>query len=302
MTSDNILIAISRAMPNLRQSERRVASVVLENPDRVTGFSMAALANAAEVSEPTVMRFCTGIGCEGFQAFKMRLAQALALGIPAMHSAISAGDQPDALVHKILDHTITSLDHVRKSIDVVAVEAAIDALAAATEILFVGFGASGIIAQDAEQKFPLFGVPCRASSDAHQQVIAASMLNPGSACVAISNTGRTRFVTDVARLARRNGATVIGITGSKNLLFEACDIGVVVSTEENTDFYTPTLSRVAALVIIDILATGVALRQSPEHLERLQQMKEQLSAMRGEMGMPERGDAVRAPGEKGDSS
>ncbi|MFL4910643.1 SIS domain-containing protein [Streptomyces sp. MMS24-I2-30] len=302
MTTDNILVAISRAMPDLRQSERRVASVVLEDPDRVTGLSMAALAKAAETSEPTVMRFCTGVGCEGYQAFKLRLAQALALGIPAMHSAISAGDQPGELVQKILDHTITSLDHVRTSIDAVAVEAAIDALAAATEILFIGFGASGIIAQDAEQKFPLFGVPCRASSDAHQQVIAASMLKQGSACVAISNTGRTRFVTDVARLARQNGATVIGITGSKNDLYDACDIGVVVSTEENTDFYTPTLSRIAALVIIDILATGVALRQPSEYLTRLQQMKEQLTAMRGEMGVAEWQNGPRPPAGKEDFS
>jgi RpiR family carbohydrate utilization transcriptional regulator len=78
---------------------------------------------------------------------------------------------------------------------------------------------------------------------------------------------------------------VIGITGSRNPLFDVCDIGVIVSTEENTDFYTPTLSRIAGLVIIDILATGVAVQKTPEHLQRLQRMKEQLSAMRGEMGM-----------------
>jgi len=285
---ENVLVAISQAMPRLRQSEQRVAAVVLDDPKLVMGYSMAALADAAEVSEPTVMRFCTGIGCEGFQAFKMQLAQALALGIPATHSAISAGDPPGALVHKIFDHTITTLDQVRRSVDLEAVEAAIGALAAATEILFVGFGASGILAQDAEQKFPLFGVPCRAPADAHQQFIAASMLNPGAVCVAISNTGRTRFVVDIARLARENGAKVIGITGGRNALFDVCDIGLVVNTSENTDFYTPTLSRIAGLVIIDILATGVALRRSPEHLKRLQRMKEQLSAMRSEMGIPAR--------------
>jgi RpiR family transcriptional regulator, carbohydrate utilization regulator len=286
VTTENVLVAISQAMPRLRQSEQRVASVVLKDPSLVMGYSMAALANAAEVSEPTVMRFCTGVGCEGFQAFKMRLAQALALGIPATHSAISAGDPSGALVHKIFDHTITTLDHVRKSVDVATIGAAIDALELATEILFVGFGASSILAQDAEQKFPLFGVPCRAPADAHQQFIAASMLNPGSVCVAISNTGRTRFVADVARLAKENGATVIGITGSTSPLTDVCDIGLIVSTSENTDFYTPTLSRIAGLVIIDILATGVAVRRSPEHLQRLQRMKERLSAMRSEMGIP----------------
>ncbi|MBV8352468.1 MAG: MurR/RpiR family transcriptional regulator, partial [Verrucomicrobia bacterium] len=83
-----------------------------------------------------------------------------------------------------------------------------------------------------------------------------------------------------AKVARKNGATVIGISGSDSPLIRNCDVGLIVETLENTDIYTPTISRIAGLVIIDILATGVALRRDAAHDAKLSRMKRQLAAMR----------------------
>jgi len=66
----------------------------------------------------------------------------------------------------------------------------------ARRIDFFGFGASGIIALDAQQKFPLFGVPCLAHTDSHQQFTAAAMTQPGDVAVAIPNTGNTIAIID----------------------------------------------------------------------------------------------------------
>jgi RpiR family carbohydrate utilization transcriptional regulator len=59
-----------------------------------------------------------------------------------------------------------------------------------------------------------------------------------------------------------------------------CDLLLVIETLENTDIYTPTISRLAALVLVDILAVGVAMRQGPEHQTRLATMKKRLRSMR----------------------
>jgi RpiR family carbohydrate utilization transcriptional regulator len=143
-----------------------------------------------------------------------------------------------------------------------------------------GFGASGIVARDAQQKFPLFGIPCGAELDSHQQVMVASMMKPGEVAFVISNTGTTRSIIEIARIARDNGATIICLTGSDSPLASYCDVALIVETLENTNMYTPTISRIAALVVIDILSTSVAMRRSPEHQNRVQQMKRQLSDMR----------------------
>jgi RpiR family carbohydrate utilization transcriptional regulator len=285
MTTDTPLMErLTRGLEQLRPSERKVAELVLQDPARAMQLSMAAVAGAAGVSEPTVMRFCTGLGFDGFQSFKYALAEALAIGIPVTHSAIQLDDPVQAVAAKIFDHTLSSLDRTRRSLDADAVAAAVDLLLQARDVLFVGLGASGIIAQDALQQAVLFGVPCTAPVDLHQQFMSASMCRPGSVLVAISNTGRTTSILDIAAQAKRCGAKVIGVTGGPGPLLDMADVGVVLRTFEDTDIYTPTISRLAGLVLVDVLATAVAVRRGPEHLERLGHMKEALSSFRGSSG------------------
>ena len=265
----------------LRPSERKVAVVVLQDTARAMRLSIAALAAAAGVSEPTVMRFCARLGFDGFQSFKFALAEALAVGIPVTHSAIQLDDSVQAMAVKIFDHTLSSLDRSRRSLDTTAVAAAVELLLTASNVLFVGLGASGIIAQDALQQAVLFGVPCAAPVDLHQQFMAASMCRPGSVLVAISNTGRSKSILDIAAQGKERGATVIGISGGPSPLIDLANVGLVLRTFEDTDIYTPTVSRLAGLVLIDVLATAVAVRRGPEHLERLGEMKVALSSFRG---------------------
>jgi RpiR family carbohydrate utilization transcriptional regulator len=227
-----------------------------------------------------VIRFAVAVGCTGFQDLKLRLAHALALGTPATHSVLLDTDSSAEVVQKVFDYTISSLDWARNRLDPAALERAIDILEQAKTIQFFGFGASGIVASDAQQKFPLFGVPCGAEHDSHQQVMVATMMRPGDVAFVISNTGRSRSILDVARIARQNGATVIGLIGSESPLVAECDVALIVETLENTDMYTPTISRIAALVVIDILSTAVALRRKDERLPRFELMKRRLRDLR----------------------
>jgi RpiR family carbohydrate utilization transcriptional regulator len=276
----NLLETITEMLPHLRPSDRRVAELALRDPDLVITGTMAAVAQAAGVSDPTVVRFCNAVGCASFQSLKLQLAQVRALGTPATHSGIEVTDSVTTITEKIVDYTITSLDRMRRQLDHAAIARAIDLLVDAKRIEFFGFGASGIIALDAQQKFPLFGVPCGAQVDAHQQFMVASLLQKGDVAVAISNTGRTTAVLEMAQAAKHNGAKVIGLTGYHGPLFEMCDVGLLVETLENTNLYTPTTSRIAGLTVIDILATGTALRRGSRYMERVQSMKARLSVMR----------------------
>lgn len=277
----NVLEVVRAALDELRRSERRVAEAVLADPQRVLGSTVAETADLAGVSQPTVIRFCTAIGCEGYQDFKIRLAQSLALGTSATHSAIAEEDPPEEVARKIFDYTMTSLDWARHRLDMGAMNAAVDLILQADHIEFFGFGASAIVAQDLQQKFPLFGIPCNATMDSHQQLMAASMMRPGAVAVAISNTGGTRTIVELARLAREQGAKVVAMTGSRDsALVNYADVVINIETLDNTDVFTPTTSRIAALVSADILSTLVARRLGKDHNQRLVRMKRFLSQMR----------------------
>ncbi len=271
-----LLEAIVERRDSLRPAERKVADLILADPARVMDLNMAGLASAAGTSEPTVMRFCSAIGYRGFSTFKIALIRAVALGQPWAFPAIMPGDDVPNLVDKVFNHTISGLDRARGLLDASAVATAIDTIIKASDILFIGAGSSGIVAQDAQQKFPLFGKACQAPVDYHMQYIAASLSSPQTVTIAISNSGRTRTVIDVANAAKAAGGKVISITGGDSPLSRLADVDIRASTFEDTESYTPTVSRLAALVIVDILATGVALRGGESSLDRILAMKQGL--------------------------
>lgn len=277
----NVIELVRTRLTDLRKSERKVADAVLRDPKTVINATLAEMAGLAEVSQPTVIRFCTAIGCEGYQDFKIRLAQSLALGLPATHAAIADDDPPEVVASKIFDFTMTSLDWARHRLDMEQMNTAVDLILQATHLEIFGFGASAIVAQDLQQKFPLFGIPCNSTMDSHQQLMAATMIRPGAVAIAISNTGATRSIVELARLAREQGAKVIAMTGARDTaLVDYSDVVINVDTLDNTDLYTPTTSRIAALVAADILSTLVARRLGAEHNERLVRMKRVLTRMR----------------------
>jgi hypothetical protein len=80
----NMLEKIQSQLEHLSKSERKVAEVILAFPDQAIHSSIAALAQQAGVSEPTVNRFCRSLDTRGFPDFKLHLAQSLANGTPML--------------------------------------------------------------------------------------------------------------------------------------------------------------------------------------------------------------------------
>ncbi len=280
MTDNNILEHIARIQPTLKRGSLKLAQAVLEDPTFFAHASLAEVGKRAQVSDPTILRFCAMLGCDGFREFKMRMVQSLALGFRSIHSALDSDNDPETVANKILDYTISSLDITRRKLDRHAVAKAVDLLVRSARIEFFGFGASAIVALDAQQRFPLFGVPCGATADPHRQLITASMLKPGDTVVAISYSGSSRVLIEAVRVARERGASVLVITGSDSPITKFADVVLIAETPEDTNFFTPTTSRLAALVMIDILSTSVSMQRGSAHLQTIQDMKKRLAEQR----------------------
>jgi RpiR family carbohydrate utilization transcriptional regulator len=102
--------------------------------------------------------------------------------------------------------------------------------------------------------------------------------------VIISNSGHSRDLLDSAEIARKKGATLIVITASRSPLalmaHGANQILLAVDHPEDYDRYSPMVSRLLHLVVIDILTTAVALRLPGELRPMLQEIKKNLRAKR----------------------
>lgn len=272
----DLLDRLRERLEELNRSERKVANVILEDPAAATSLSIASLAQAASVSEPTVNRFCRNFGAKGFPDFKIKLAQSLAGGTPYVTRAVEPGDSATQYTHKIFGATIAALDEAQREVDMAAVERMVDYLTQAKQVHFFGLGASGAVAQDAQHKFFRFNLPVMAYVDVLMQRMVAAACHTGDVVVIISYTGRTRELVDIARVAREAGAVVLGITAPDSPLSQECTATLEVSTPEDTDHYMPMTSRVIQLTLIDALATGVTLRRGEDFLPHLKKIKDSL--------------------------
>lgn len=257
-----------------------MADHVLNHAAQVMHSSMADLAREVGVSEPTIVRFCRAIGCSGFQDLKLKLAQSLAAGASFGQFSISEDDSIEELSHKIFDTTLATLMDVRESLDADAMGQAILAMAEARRVEFYGFGASGAVASDAQHKFFRLQVSTAAYSDPHMQAMSAVTLGPYDVAVAISQTGRTKDLLHSASLVVETGATLISLCPSNTPLAELGRIHIPIDVTEDTDIYTPLSSRIAHLVVIDVLAMGMAMRRGPELVNHLKNVKRSLRGLR----------------------
>ncbi len=282
----NLVERIQSSLAGLSASERRVAELVLADPRAFASLPVGMLAEKADVSKPTVLRFCRSMGFAGLSDFKLKLAASSAgQGVPFVHRAVGEGDDTATLMRKILDNTASALLRYRDESGSAALETAIDALAQTIKlkgrIEFYGVGNSGIVAQDAQHKFFRLGGNTVAFADGHVQIMAATMLGVRDCAVIISNSGRSRDLLDACEIARRKGARTIAITASGSPLSERADVFIQADHPEGYEQYSPMVSRILHLVIVDILATGVALRMDAGSLRpMLAQIKRNLRRKR----------------------
>lgn len=262
------------------KSAHKIAACVVSDPEAILSATTASLALWAGVSEPTVNRFCTGLGYKGFPDFKLALAAELARQKPHITRDIEAGDSAGKVAAKIIERTHASLDKTRENLDLAALQDVGNALAGARSIVFCGLGASASVAQDAQHKFLRFPVPVSSHTDVINQRMVATGLGPEDCLVCISYSGRTSAMAEVAALGVASGCHVIGITAPGSPLAERCSMVLAVESGEDTELYTPMTSRIAQLVIIDILATCLALKQGDDFPDHLRKIKRNLNNTR----------------------
>lgn len=262
------------------KSAHKLAACVVSDPQAIVSMSTAALAGLAGVSEPTVNRFCTGLGFKGFPDFKLALAGELARERPRIAQDIEAGDSTGLVAAKIFEGTHATLTRAQDHLDLDALHSAVDRLSSANSITLCGLGASASVAQDAQHKLLRFPVPVMAHTDVINQRMAATGLRKHDCLVCISYTGRTTAMIELAELASSSDATVLGITTPDSPLARECDLVLGVDAGEDTEIYTPMTSRIAQLVMIDILATSMALARGQDFAEHLRQVKNNLIVTR----------------------
>ena len=263
----SVLINVRRALPSLRPAEQRVAHAVLADPAGISESSITAVARMCDTSETTVLRFCRAIGLAGYPELRIALARAAQFeetdhaGGPPLNGTISATDGLADVVAKIAHADARAIEDTAATLDLDALQAAIDALLKASRIDIYGVGASGLVGHHLHQKLHRIGLVSFVATEAQLAVTSAELLGPRDVALGITHSGVTAAVVDALHSARQRGATTIAVTNyDRSPVAAQADLILTTAARETTFRAGSMSSRISQLAVVDCMFAGVAQR------------------------------------------
>lgn len=260
-----LLVRIRAAVPSLRPSEARIAKLFLADPAGSAGLSIAQVAEQCDTSTTSVIRFCKRIGYTSYRDLRIDLTREAtreSIGADSQlvdTKDIDRDDRLDEVVAKIALNETLSIADTATNLDLDSLEQAIGALLAARRIDVFGVGASSVVRLDLQQKLTRIGLTTLGWDDAHSAWTAASVLDTDCVAIAISHSGATTDTLAYVELAKQSGARTIVITNFETSpIAAAADIVLTTAARENSFRAGALGSRIAQLMVVDCLFTGVA--------------------------------------------
>jgi DNA-binding MurR/RpiR family transcriptional regulator len=275
----DIFSTLQEEKARLSPSETRIADILLNDFEFAVNASIIELAEKADVSPPTVTRFCRRVGCESFSDFKVQLARTAYVGMRYLRPEPKSRD-PGDVAQDIITKAQNALFLLHRSLDLAAIEQAAEKIAKAGMIYAFGSGGnSSMIASELQNRLFRFGLHVTASSDHGMQLMLAAAAKSTHVIVGSSFSGRNTELVRSFTLARETGVTTIALTQADSLVAKAADIVIPIDLAEGNNIFRPTSTRIAYLAAVDILASLVAYN-IPQAAVTLRRIKQQLVAHR----------------------
>lgn len=301
----DVFITLQQRIPALSNAERHVAESVIEHPALVIDSTITELAAACDTSTATVTRMCRAVGFSGYKEFRMAVAAANSRDeasrerFQVSDAEISPKDSLADVVAKVAYQEARAIEETAREIDLVALDAVVDAIRVAPRIDIYGASSSGLTAQDLQLKLHRIGIPGFCWSDAHLALTSAAITTPGSAAIAISHAGATLEANQLLQVAGARGAVTVAITNHpESPLGLAADYVLATSTRE-ARFRTGAMSsRLAQMAIVDFIVVRLVQRDYAGASELLRSTFEAVQAHRldgaADATRSARGDSRRA--------
>lgn len=282
----DIISRITEMYPKLREAEKSVAKVIIDDLNFASTASISELAEQANVSEASVTRFAKTMSCKNVRDLKLKIVKCLAVGQRFIY------EKPDETgVQGIYQSAQNIIQRNRDVINPGLLNRTCEIVNNARQIIIIGMGGgSTVFSQELQFRLFRLGYVVSSYSDGLLTRMAASTIEDKDILVALSISGYTKEIIESAEIARQYGAKVISITQTGTPLSDISDITLPIVTEESDYIYKPSSSRYAMLVTIDILAYRLAASNKPKARDKLRRLKITLDNHRDGGGRQPLGD------------
>jgi DNA-binding MurR/RpiR family transcriptional regulator len=281
LASSEFFTAIRGADASLSHSQKRVAKLLLEEPQWVVTASVAEIAARLKVSAPTIVRFARKVGYDGLRDLKLKLAGAMALRDQAVVSVAVPQSATDDVVRSVTGGLTTVLKSWERQVDPLALDGAASAIHRARQIICFGANAfSNLLAQKLQGELYRLGYSAHCLADLGYQLMATGTLTSKDVLVVISLVGQVPALLRAIDLARARGVFVVAITRSETALAEKSDIVLRVDVANDLVKLQGIDASVLQTVTVETLIVLVGLKQTPPaHLKQRSRETAQIASI-----------------------
>ncbi|NKN38737.1 MurR/RpiR family transcriptional regulator [Agrobacterium sp. a22-2] len=272
----DIFATLQEERAQLSPSEQRIADILLNDFDFAVNASIIELAERAEVSPPTVTRFCRRVGCQSFSDFKVQLAKTAYVGVRYLNPEAKSTEPAD-VASDIITKAQNALFLMHRAIDPGILDRVAERLSKAEMIYAFGSGGnSSMIASEIQNRLFRLGSRVTVSSDHSMQLMMTAAARPTDVIIGSSFSGRNAELVRSFNLAREAGITTIALTQSDSIVARAAELVIGIDLPEGDNIFRPTSTRFAYLALVDVVASLVAYRNRTQSTVTLRHIKQQL--------------------------
>ena len=259
MSASSLILDIQLSYNQFTKTEKKIADFIIQNTNQVLFMSITELSESCGVADASVHRFCRTMGVKGYQEFKMKLSLSVTPdGETDAGKEIEIEDSNsnslEFKLDKILQGHINALKETRMLMRMEEVIKTIEMMEKADNIYFFGIGDSLLTAREARNKFLRICKKVSCIDDPHMQAMTASMACDRDVIIIISYSGATKDNVYVAKIAKKAGAKVVGITRFlKSPLTAYTDTLLVCGSNEGPLDGGSMGAKLSQLYIIDVL-------------------------------------------------
>lgn len=283
MSEKNILGRIMSMEEELPKSEKKIAQVILKNPEKIVHMTASELGKESKTSAATVIRLCKRIGIPSYTQLKVLISREVTKEKPSGYSDITPNEPVTEIMDKLLGNAFQTMQDTVSVLKEETLLKAVDSLKEASVIYVYGVGASNLVAQDVAHKWSRVGKTCISLSDSHQLIAAMSSQRKNVVFFGISNSGETPEVVKLMERAKENGCTTIGLSQfGKNSVFKNADIALQhVRANEEELRSAATSSLHAQFITVDILFFLYSSKNHKEVMEQIRHSREEIEKYSG---------------------
>ncbi|WDF83094.1 MurR/RpiR family transcriptional regulator [Lacticaseibacillus pabuli] len=251
----NIINTLYGQLPALSVTDHKIAEQILGDPRAVVNMTIAELAQAAEVSEASISRFCRTVGLGGFHELKIALAQVAGDEHSYYHQV--SGDSLQQALKSISDNKVAEVVSTLAGTDSATIQAVLDALQSASMVLCAAAGGTLPVAQDAAYKLNQLGIMATADTIWEMTVGQAMNMPRDGVVLVISNSGETQSLLSLIQVAKQRGITVIAMTNRVDSpIAQQADLHILTTVRQrvfDSEYYFSRLAATTAVEAIFLL-------------------------------------------------